>query len=83
VAKHQDRATSDVDLVIVSAVLGYPDVFAAMERVSEQLGRPVNPTIYTPSEFSGRAKQRNSFVSKVLKQPKIWIIGAEDDLAAG
>lgn len=80
VAKATDQSTSDIDLMIVSDSLTYGDVFAALERPARGLGRKVNPVIYTPREFSKRARTGNAFVSRVLKQPKLWIIGSEDDI---
>jgi predicted nucleotidyltransferase len=81
VAKHEDTATSDIDLMVISASLSYADLFAVLEEVSGRLGRKVNPTIYTPVELSRRLRQGNSFVKRVLAQPKIWLIGGERDLA--
>jgi len=80
VAKATDRAASDIDLMIVSDSLSYGEVFGALERASRQLGRQVNPTVYTTAEFSTRASGENAFVTRVLEQPKIWIIGGENDL---
>ena len=80
VAKATDRAASDIDLMIVSDSLSYGEVFGALERVAKQLGRQVNPTVYTAAEFAKRARGENAFVSRVLEQPKVWIIGSEHDL---
>jgi predicted nucleotidyltransferase len=80
VAKAADRATSDIDLMLVSDSLSYGEVFRALERAATQLGRPVNPTVYTAAEFAKRTSGENAFVARVLEQPKIWIIGGEDDL---
>ncbi len=80
VAKATDRATSDIDLMIISNSLTYGEVFGAIERVSRSLGRKVNPTVYTAAEFSKRARAENAFVTRVLEQPKLWVIGSEDDL---
>jgi hypothetical protein len=44
------------------------------------VGRKVNPTVYTPAEFSKRVRAENAFVTRVLEQPKVWIIGSEHDL---
>jgi predicted nucleotidyltransferase len=81
VAKQQDTASSDVDLMIISDGLSYPDLYSALEDVSQRLGRTVNPTIYTHKELAKRVKNGESFVTRVLEQPKIWLIGGEDDLA--
>jgi predicted nucleotidyltransferase len=81
VAKQQDTASSDVDLMIISDGLSYPDLYTALEDVSQRLGRTVNPTICTHKELAKRVKSGESFVTRVLQQPKIWLIGGEDDLA--
>jgi predicted nucleotidyltransferase len=80
VARATDRSGSDVDLMIISDSLTYGDVFGALERVAKRVGRPVNPTVYTVAEFSKRSRGENAFVSRVMKQPKVWVIGSEHDL---
>ena len=78
VAKQQDTAHSDIDLMLVSANLGYADVFGALEDATQTLGRNINPTLYTPADFARRIAQDNAFVTRVLEQPKIWLIEAQD-----
>ncbi len=80
VAKRQDTASSDIDLMIVSDSVSYGDTFLALETASAQLGRAVNPTIYTEKELAKRIKQGEAFITRVLAQPKVWLIGGEDDL---
>ena len=82
VAKKQDTAKSDIDLMVVSDSLTYADIFAALEDSTNRLGRKVNPTVYPPQELAKRRKQGNAFVTRVLAQPKIWLIGAERDITA-
>ena len=82
VAKQQDTAHSDIDVMIVSAGLGYADVFGALEGAAATLGRKVNPTLYTLAELAKRINLDNSFVTRVLRQPKIWLIGNEEQLHA-
>ena len=82
VAKQQDTAHSDIDVMIVSAGLGYGDVFGALEGATATLGRKVNPTLYTPAELAKRVSLDNAFVTRVLQQPKIWLIGNEEQLHA-
>jgi hypothetical protein len=62
--------------------LTYGDVYPVLETVGSTLGRPVNPTLYTTSEFRKRRVARNAFLTKVLALPKLWIVGSEDDLAS-
>jgi len=82
IAKGQDTASSDIDLMVVSDRLSYADVFGALEEASARLGRKVAPTIYSSQELSRRVKQDNAFVTRVLAQPKLWLIGDESVLAA-
>jgi predicted nucleotidyltransferase len=82
VARQQDTAQSDVDVMIVSASLAYGEVFGALEGAAVSLARKVNPTLYTPSEWDKRVAQDSAFVTRVLQQPKIWLIGSEEQVHA-
>lgn len=81
VAKRTDTAGSDIDLLVLSDDITYGDTFGALEAASNGLGRMVNPTILTCEEFVKRVKAADSFLTRVLAQPKIWLIGGENDLA--
>lgn len=83
VAKGHDSAASDIDLMVVSDVSSYAELFAALEPAVESLGRPVNPTVYTRAELKRRMDENNAFVGRVLAQEKIWVIGSVDDLESG
>lgn len=82
VAKKRDTAASDIDLMVISGKVTYADLFTALEEVSARLGRQVNATVYSSQELAKRVKQDNAFVTRVLAQPKIWIVGEESNLAA-
>ncbi len=77
-AKQQDTAASDVDLLVVSDTLGYGDVFGALEGASQTLGRTINPALYTAADFRARLQGDNAFINRVMQQPKIWLIGQEE-----
>jgi len=80
VAKQTDHAASDIDLMIISDTLEFPDVILALQPVEQGLGREINPVIYTRKELAKRAKADEGFVSRVLSQPKVWLFGSEDDV---
>ena len=80
VAKATDQSASDIDLMIVSDSLTYSEIFGTLERVTRTLGRQVSPTVYSAREFSKRAREENAFLTRVLEQPKLWVIGSENDL---
>lgn len=78
VAKRSDTATSDVDVMIVGDGLSYPDVIEALATCEKQLGRAVNPTVYGRNELQRKRAAGNSFLERVMKQPRILLIGSED-----
>ncbi|MFD1894482.1 nucleotidyltransferase domain-containing protein [Ottowia beijingensis] len=80
VARREDTAASDVDVLIVSDALGYAEVFGALESAAQTLGRAINPTLYTRAELARRRAQDNAFVTRVLDQPRIWLMGDEEVL---
>lgn len=82
VAKGTDTATSDIDLMVVTETLTYADLFEGLAAAEQVLGRKVNPMLYTPAALAEKVRTENSFVLRVLSQPKIFLIGAEDELPA-
>ena len=75
VAKGTDKAKSDVDVMLVGKNLSLSKVLEKLLPVEAQLGRKINPTLLTPSEFKRRRAERDSFVNRVLAQPTIPLIG--------
>lgn len=82
IAKGRETAKSDVDLFVVSDSLTYGDIFSALEPLSIELGRAINPTVYSRQELERRKKAGNAFATRIVGQPKIWVIGSERDIAA-
>lgn len=80
IAKSQDVSESDVDLLVVSDTLDYSDLYISLEQASEALGRTINPTLYSKDDFQVRRERDNSFIVRILQQPKIWLIGSDERL---
>ena len=80
VAKREDTAGSDIDLFVVSDSLTGADSVNQLLGTEVQLGRTINTTIYSKEELEKAVQEKNSFVSRVLAQPKVWVIGNESDL---
>jgi len=81
VAKGEDTASSDIDLMVITDHLSYGDLMTVLADAEEILARPVNPTIYTPLQFRDRVDKDNSFLTRVISQPKLWLKGNDDDIA--
>lgn len=80
VARGADTAASDIDLMIISGELSYPEVISALADAEARLGRSVNPTLYSPAEIRRKLADDNSFLKRVAGQEKIFLIGSDDDL---
>jgi len=80
VAKRRDTAVSDIDVLVLSDSADHADVFGALQGVEYRLARRINPTVYTTAEWRRKRKEGNAFVVKVLKQPKVFLLGSEDEL---
>lgn len=81
IAKGNDTVHSDIDVLMIGTELAYADVYGALTPSEAQLGRPVNPSIYSMQELQRKLAEDNAFVSRVLEQPKIFLIGSADDLS--
>ena len=75
IAKGTDTAKSDIDVMLVGNDLLLSDVLKLLLPAESQLGRKINPTLYTPAEYKRRRTQKDSFLSRVLAQPVIPLIG--------
>jgi predicted nucleotidyltransferase len=82
VAKGRDTAKSDIDLMIVGRELAYSLVYAALQKAEKVLRRPVNPNLMTPTDWKRKRADKGSFVSKIVQQPKLFVVGSEDGLSA-
>lgn len=78
IAKGEETAKSDIDLMLIGNKISYAEVMDLLLAVEGKLGRPVNPTIYTPKQVQDKLKSGDSFISRVLKQDKLWIKGDQD-----
>jgi hypothetical protein len=80
IAKNQANASSDIDLMLIGEGLHYSEVMERLMPMEEQLGRPLNPTLYTPDDWAGKLAAGNNFVLQVAQQEKINVLG-ENPLA--
>lgn len=78
VAKQTDSAQSDIDVMLVGKNLRLTKVLEVLVPLEAQLGRKINPTVYTPAEFAKRRAEPDSFVNRVLAQPILPLIENPD-----
>jgi len=81
IAKNTDTAGSDVDLLVVSDKLSLKELYSVLIPLEKQLARKarkVNPTIYKKTEFTEKRDIGRGFLTRVLAQPVIELIGSID-----
>jgi predicted nucleotidyltransferase len=75
VAKRQEIATSDVDLLLVSDALTLESAYRLLAGAEQALGRKISPTMYTLDEFHRRLNEGNPFLKRVLAGELLVLIG--------
>lgn len=75
IAKDSANASSDIDLMLIGEGLHYSEVMERLMPLEEQLGRVLNPTLYTPDDWAAKLAAENSFVVRVAQQDKIDLMG--------
>lgn len=79
VARGDERAASDVDVMIIGS-LKFAEAVLALSSVEEKLRREVNPHVYSRREFQRKFASREPYLARVVEGPKIYLIGSDDDL---
>lgn len=76
IAKGIEKATSDVDLLMVADTLTLEEVYTVLAPVEKVLNRRINPTLYTSKEFRHRREANNTLLSRVLDGQTVTLIGS-------
>lgn len=79
VARSEERSGSDLDLMVVGDV-SYAEVADSVRMAQESLAREINPSVYSAQEFLLKKTSKSHFITSVLAQKKIFVIGSEDEL---
>ena len=80
VAKGTDTAKSDIDVMIVSDDISYPEVIQALAKAESEVRRSINPSVYSPTSWRRKVAEDGGLVRRVMEQPRIFLIGSNDDL---
>jgi len=76
-AKNQEDLESDVDLFVVGPVSPRA-LTPSLARLEEELGRPLNATVFTPQELRQRMRTKDQFIASVFAGPKVFLVGNEE-----
>lgn len=79
IASGKATGDSDIDLLIVGKV-GFSDTVKALHAAQDELGREVNPKLYSIKEWQTAKKENSAFIRDILEKPAIKIMGDIGDL---
>jgi predicted nucleotidyltransferase len=82
IAAGSEQSDSDIDLMVVGRV-SPPELALPLRRARELLGREINPTVYTPAEFTKKKGANDPFLKQVLDKPKLFVLGNKDNYGKG
>ena len=69
----------EIYLLLVGIIV-VAEIEALIKEVEKNFGRPINYLAMTEEEFIFRKKNNDPFIWRFLKQPKIMLVGVEEEL---
>lgn len=79
VARSQEHALSDVDVMVIGSVR-LSDLAPLLLALERRFNREFNATCYSTQEFRKKVRSENHFLTSVLKEQKIFLKGDEHEL---
>ena len=80
--KGHSVATDDVNVLVVGNIV-LPELQAIISDGQAKQEAEINYSFMDEAEFKFRVKRRDPFILRVLVQPKVMLIGDEDELLEG
>lgn len=79
-ATGDETRASDVDILVIGEAT-FAEVVSAFAPAQKTLAREVNPSVMPAAEFRSRLAAGDRFLSNVVSNPVLFIIGDKDELA--
>jgi predicted nucleotidyltransferase len=77
VARNEETTQSDIDLLVVGTT-HHKDFHKTISEIERETGREINYTLMTRQEFEDRLKNKDAFLTRVMKEEKILVKGTVD-----
>lgn len=78
-AKRLPIKEDEIYLLLIGTVV-VPEIASIVAEIEKEFGREINYSVMNDEEFAFRKKNNDPFIWRFLKQPKIMLIGSEDEL---
>ncbi|OGK52668.1 hypothetical protein A2970_01450 [Candidatus Roizmanbacteria bacterium RIFCSPLOWO2_01_FULL_44_13] len=69
----------EIYLLFIGVVV-VAEVESIIKDAEKHFGHPINYTVMTEDEFQFRKKNNDPFIWRFLRQPKVMLVGVEDEL---
>ena len=79
-ARREEHSLSDIDLIVIGS-LGLAEISPVLRDLERRFQREIDVVCYSADEFSGKIRAENHFLTEILNQEKIFLIGGENELA--
>lgn len=73
-ARGDEKKGSDIDLLVIGDVT-LKEIVSSLSQAQQTIGREINPTVYPVEEFKKKIKEKHHFLSSVIHEPAIFLIG--------
>jgi predicted nucleotidyltransferase/DNA-binding transcriptional ArsR family regulator len=80
VARQQERANSDIDLMVLGDA-PFSEIVSVLGPAQITLAREINPTVFTVREFRSKLASGNHFLRTIMREKKLFVLGTENELA--
>jgi len=77
-ARGEENAGSDVDLMVIGDAT-LDEILTRLTSAESDLGRPINPTVYSLREFKSKLRAGNHFLRSVMRAKNVFLIGDENE----
>jgi predicted nucleotidyltransferase len=74
IARGEETASSDIDLLIVGDV-GFADLVKALHPAQKALSREINPVVLSQAEYQQRLNNKDHFIQQIQSHPTINLLG--------
>ncbi len=71
---------NDEIYLLVIGITVVPEIEILISNIEKQIDKNINYTVMTEEEFIFRKKNNDPFIWRFLKQPKIMLVGNEEEL---
>lgn len=78
-AKDEARVNSDIDLFIIGKI-NEDELIKECRKLEGALKREINYSLYARADFEKKKREKDSFITDLLENPKIFLIGDKNEL---